>query len=48
MSEAFKCDECGDYHDGLPDQELFKETHNRAQKLEYVKLVEFCEGCAYE
>lgn len=48
MSDAFKCDVCGEYHDGKPAKELYEETHDRAQNTEYRVWAELCDGCLEE
>lgn len=45
MSDAFRCDECGDYFDGEPFEVVYsKEVYQK--QAEYVVRAELCESCS--
>lgn len=45
MADAFRCDECGDYFDDDPYEEVFNRMMGQ-RGYEYLLRAELCEGCS--
>ena len=45
MTDAFRCDGCGEYHDGSPDKTLYEKDYDRGQNEIYTEVGDFCETC---
>lgn len=45
MTDAFKCDMCGEYRDGTPAKTYYEQCYDRMQNTEYRKALEVCSDC---
>ena len=46
MTDAFRCDFCGEYHDGKPAESLYIKEHAKGQSSpSYHEKYHLCEGC---
>jgi hypothetical protein len=48
MSEAFRCDGCGEYHDGAPTTRLGEYKSWVMKESGYEKVAELCRDCSDE
>lgn len=48
MADAFRCDECGDYFDGDPHEEVYNRVLGDRGYNHHELRAELCEGCSDE
>jgi hypothetical protein len=46
MSDAFFCDDCGEYSDGSPAEKLYVKRYHDRQGSETVLRAELCASCS--
>jgi len=45
MTDAFRCDFCGEFYDGDPYAELYEKVHIDRQGTDYPKAADVCVEC---
>jgi len=48
VSEAFFCDFCLEYHDGEPEEQLYRKEHIDRQGTDVIHVADLCGECAQE